>query len=91
MPKFIVERTIPGAGLLTIEELQGAAQVLRQALVDMGPDIQWLHSYVTGDRFFCLYLAPDEAAVREHARYAGFPADRIEVVMAVIDPSTAEE
>lgn len=91
MPKFIVERKMPGAGRLTAEELQGAAQVFRQALADMGPDIQWLHSYVTGDRFYCLFLAPDEAAVREHARYAGFPADRIALVTAVIDPATAEE
>lgn len=91
MPKFIVERRMPGAGLLTAEELQGAAQVFRQALADMGPEIQWLHSYVTGDRFYCLFLAPDEAAVQEHARYAGFPADRIALVTAVIDPATAEE
>jgi PHD/YefM family antitoxin component YafN of YafNO toxin-antitoxin module len=90
MPKFLIERTMPGAGQFTPEELEGAAQVIRQALAGMGPDIQWLHSYVTGDRFYCVYLAPDEAAVREHARYAGFPVDRIVVVTAVIDPATAE-
>jgi hypothetical protein len=90
MPKFMVERTMPGAGQFTSEELEGAAQVMRQALVEMGPDIQWLHSYVTGERFYCVYLAPDEAAVREHARYAGLPVDQLVVVTAVIDPATAE-
>jgi hypothetical protein len=90
MPKFMVERTMPGAGQFTSEELEGAAQVIRQALAGMGPDIQWLHSYVTRDKFYCVYLAPDEAAVREHARYAGFPVDQLVVVTAVIDPATAE-
>jgi hypothetical protein len=91
MPKFIVERKMPGAGRFTADELAGAAQVIRQALAEMGPDIQWLHSYVAGNKFYCVYLAPDEAAVREHARYAGFPADRIALVAAVIDPATAEQ
>jgi hypothetical protein len=88
MPKFVVEREVPAAGQLTADELQGASQVICQALMEMGPEIQWLHSYVTGDRFYCLYIAPDETAVREHAQLSGFPANRISRVWAVIDPAT---
>jgi hypothetical protein len=91
MPKFVIEREITGAGRLTAAELQGAAQVLTQAIMEMGPEIQWLHSYVSGDRFYCLYIAPDEAAVTEHAQLSGFPANRISRVWAIIDPATAEE
>jgi hypothetical protein len=91
MPKYLIEREIPTAGQLAAEELQGAAQVLCQALAEMGPQIQWLHSYVTADRFYCVYLAPDEEAIFEHAGYAGFPVSQIMRVTAVIDPATAEE
>ena len=91
MPKYLIEREIPNAAELTAEELQGAAQVLCQALIEMGPEIQWLHSYVTAERFYCVYLAPDETVIYEHAGYAGFPVSQIMRVTAVIDPATAEE
>jgi hypothetical protein len=91
MPKYVIEREMPGAEQLTAAELQGAAQVFNQAIMEMGPEIQWLLSYVTADRFYCVYLAPDETAVREHVQYTGLPAQRISRVLAMIDPATAEE
>jgi hypothetical protein len=90
MPKFVIEREIPGAGKLTPAELQGISQTSCGVLRQMGPQIQWVESYVTGDKIYCIYIAPDEAAVREHASKGGFPANRISRVSAKIDPTTAE-
>lgn len=90
MPKFVIERDIPGAGQLTPAQLQSISQTSCGVLDAMGPKIQWLHSYVTGDKVYCVYIAPDEATVREHARRGGFPANRVSPVAAVIDPTTAE-
>lgn len=90
MPKFIIERDIPGAGKLTPAELQAISQKSCGVLRSMGPQIQWMHSYVTDDKVYCVYLAPSEAAVREHAMQGGFPANRISRVIAAIDPTTAE-
>jgi hypothetical protein len=90
MPKFVIEREIPGAGKLSHAELQGISQKSCGVLNKMGPKIQWLQSYVTGDKVYCVYIAPDEKVVREHAQQGGFPANRISQVMTVIDPTTAE-
>ena len=90
MPKFVIERDIPGAGKLTPAELQAISQKSCGVLRSMGPQIQWMHSYVTDDKVYCVYLAPSEAAVREHAMQGGFPANRISRVIAAIDPTTAE-
>lgn len=90
MPKYVIERDIPGAGQLTAVELQAISRTSCGVLRNMGPQIQWLHSYVTGDKIYCVYIAPDEDAVREHARQGGFPANRVSEVMMVIDPTTAE-
>jgi Protein of unknown function (DUF4242) len=90
MPKFVIEREIPGAGNLTDAELCAVSKKSVQVLKDMGPGIQWLHSYVTGDKVYCIYLAPDEAAIQEHAKRVGLPANRISAVRRLIDPSTAE-
>jgi len=91
MPKFVIEREIPGAGNLSAEELQGISQKSCHVLQGMGPQIQWLHSYVTGDKIYCVYIAPDEATVREHAEQGGFPANRVSQVVTTIDPTTAEQ
>ena len=90
MPKFVIERTIPGAGAMSPAELRAASQQSCGVLRELGPDVQWLHSYVTADRLYCVYVAPDEAAVREHARRGGFPADRVSRVTTIIDPTAAE-
>ena len=90
MPKFVIEREIPGAGKLSPEELKGISQISCGVLSKMGPQIQWLQSYVTGDKVYCVYIAPTEAMVREHALQGGFPANRVSEVMAMIDPTTAE-
>jgi hypothetical protein len=90
MPKFVIEREIPGAGKLSPTDLQGVAQKSCGVLRDMGPTIQWLHSYVTDNKIYCVYIAPDEAAVREHAKKGGFPANSVAQVRNVIDPTTAE-
>ncbi|MBX9599545.1 MAG: DUF4242 domain-containing protein [Bryobacteraceae bacterium] len=90
MPKFVIERNIPGAGNLSPQELQGISQKSCGVLRDMGPRIQWLQSYVTGDKIYCVYIAPDEQAIRDHAAQGGFPADRISQVTSIIDPTTAE-
>ena len=90
MPKYVIERAIPGAGNLSAEELKKISQTSNGVLQDMGPQIQWLHSYVTEDKIYCVYRAPDEALVREHARQGGFPANRVSKVTAMIDPVTAE-
>ena len=90
MPKFVIERELPGAGKLTTAELQGIAQKSCGVLRDMGPQIQWLQSYVSDDKVYCVYIAPDEAAIRRHAAEGGFPANRISRVRSVIDPTTGE-
>jgi hypothetical protein len=90
MPKYVIERDIPGAGKLTPAELKGISQKSCSVLTSMGPQIQWLQSYVTGDKVYCVYIAPDEASVREHARQGGFPANRVSAVTTIIDPTTAE-
>jgi hypothetical protein len=90
MPKFVIERNIPGAGRLTPEQLQGISATSCGVLRDLGPSIQWVHSYVTDDKIYCVYNAPDEAKVREHARLGGFPADSVAQVRRIIDPVTAE-
>ncbi|HKE60752.1 MAG TPA: DUF4242 domain-containing protein [Pyrinomonadaceae bacterium] len=90
MPKFVIEREIPGLGSLSDEELQKVSQKSVSILKELGPEIQWLHSYVTGDKLYCVYLAPDEAMIREHAKRGGFPANRISAVRRLIDPTTAE-
>jgi Protein of unknown function (DUF4242) len=89
MPQFVIEREIAGAGGLSDEELREAARKSVGVLKEMGPGIKWLHSYVTGDKVYCVYLAPDEETVREHARRTGIPANRISAVRRLIDPSTA--
>ena len=90
MPKFLIEREIPGAGDLKPEELQAISQKSCSVLQEMGPQIQWVESYVTGDKVYCVYIAPDEAAVREHATRGGFPANRVSEIKRMIDPTTAE-
>ena len=90
MPKFIIEREIPGAGDLSAEELRAVSQKSCGVLQEMGPRIQWVESYVTGDKVYCVYIAPDEAAVREHATRGGFPANRVSEIRRMIDPTTAE-
>ncbi len=90
MPKYVIEREIPGAGNLSGEELQAISQKSCGVLGNLGPQIQWLHSYVTDDKIYCVYIAPDEAMVREHAEQGGFPANSVAEVRNVIDPTTAE-
>jgi len=90
MPKFVIERDIPEAGSLSSEQLQAISKTSRGILREMGPEIQWVESYVTDNRVYCVYMAPDEEAVRKHAEQAGFPANRISQVRAVIDPTTAD-
>ena len=90
MPKFVIEREIPGAGKLSPQELKAVSQTSCQVLRELGPQVQWLQSYVTADKVYCVYIAPDEALVREHARLGGFPANSVSRVMSVIDPTTAE-
>ena len=90
MPKFLIEREIPGAGALGPEELKAVSQKSCGVLRGMGPEIQWVQSYVTGDKVYCVYIAPDEESVREHARQGEFPADRVSRITSVIDPTTAE-
>ncbi len=90
MPKFIIERQIPGAGNLSSEKLKTISQKSREVLCTLGSDIQWIHSYVAGDKIYCIYLAPDEELIREHARLGGFPANSITRISEIIDPLTAE-
>jgi hypothetical protein len=90
MPKYVIEREIPGAGKLSAAELKAISQKSCGVLSKMGPQIQWLQSYVTGDKIYCVYIAPNEKAVREHAQQGGFPANRVSQVTTVIDPTTAE-
>jgi len=90
MPKYVIEREIPGAGNLTPDQVQAIAQKSCSVLNKLGPQIQWLHSYVTADKIYCVYIAPNEEMVREHAKQGGFPANRISEVKLVIDPTSAE-
>lgn len=90
MPKFVIEREIPGAGDMSPEELQGVSQTSCDVLRDLGTEIQWIESYVTNDKIYCVYIAPDAGMIREHADRGGFPADSISEVTTVIDPTTAE-
>ncbi|KIC63360.1 DUF4242 domain-containing protein [Chryseobacterium camelliae] len=90
MPKYVIEREIPGAGQLTAEQLKGISQTSCGVLSKMGSQIQWLQSYVTGDKIYCVYIAPNEEMVREHARQGGFPANSVNEVATIIDPTTAE-
>ncbi len=90
MPKYVIERDIPGAGKLSTEQLHAISQKSCGVLQGMGPRIQWIQSFVTDDKVYCVYLAPDEETVREHARRGDFPANRVARVRAVIDPTTAE-
>ena len=90
MPKYVIEREIPGAGKLTAEQLHGIAQKSCGVLRSMGPQIQWLHSYVTDDKIYCVYIAPNEESVRKHAEQGGFPANRVSQIRRMIDPTTSE-
>lgn len=90
MPKYVIEREIPGAGKLSRDELHGISQTSCGVLADMGPQIQWVESFVTADKVYCVYIAPNEEMVREHARQGGFPANRVSEVATMIDPTTAE-
>lgn len=90
MPRFLIERDIPDAGRLSREELHAISQKSCGVLKEMGTQIQWVHSYVTDGKVYCVYIAPDQEAVREHARQGSFPANRISRVRAIIDPTTAE-
>ncbi|HYB60610.1 MAG TPA: DUF4242 domain-containing protein [Methylomirabilota bacterium] len=90
MPKFVIEREIPGAGKLTPEQILAISQKSCSVLRNMGPQIQWLHSYVTDDKIYCVYIAPNEEAIRQHAQQGGFPANRISAVRRIIDPTSAE-
>jgi hypothetical protein len=90
MPKFVIEREIPGSSKWTAAQWKEAAETSVKVLRELGPQIQWIHSFVTDDKLYCVYLAPDEVTIREHARRAGFPANRISAVRQLIDPTTAD-
>lgn len=90
MPKFVIERDLPGAGDLSQEQLRAVSQKSCGVLRDLGPEIQWIHSYVTQDKIYCIYIAPDEKLIREHASQGGFPANRISEIVTMIDPVSAE-
>ncbi len=90
MPKYVIEREIPGAGKLSADQLKGISQTSCGVLSKMGPQIQWVHSYVTGDKIYCVYIAPNEEMVREHASQGGFPANSVSEVATMIDPTTSE-
>lgn len=90
MPKYVIERDLPGAGKLSPQELQSVSQKSCSVLKNLGPQIQWVHSYVTPDKIYCIYIAPNEELIREHANQGGFPANRISEVKTMIDPTTSE-
>jgi hypothetical protein len=90
MPKYVIERELPGAGQLSPQQLQAVSQTSCGVLRKLGPEIQWIHSYVTQEKIYCIYLAPNEALIREHASQGGFPANRISEITSMIDPTTAE-
>jgi hypothetical protein len=91
MPKYVIEREVPDAGMLSKDALQAMSQKSCAVLNGMGPQIQWVQSYVTDDKIYCVYIAPDEQMVREHAAQGGFPANRISEIRTIIDPATAED
>jgi hypothetical protein len=90
MPKYVIERELPGAGKLSADELRAISQKSNKVIAELGPDVRWLTSYVTDDKIYCVYVASDEDIIQEHARCGGFPADRISKVASVIDPSTGD-
>jgi hypothetical protein len=90
MPKFVIEREIPEVGKLSPEQLKAISQKSCSVLRELGPKIQWVHSYVTDDKIYCVYIAPDEDTVRQHAQQGGFPANRISQIRSIIDPTTSE-
>jgi hypothetical protein len=90
MPKFVIERDLPGAGSLSAEQLQAISAKSNSVLNELGPEVQWLQSYVTGDKIYCVYIAPNADLIREHAARGGFPANKINEVKTVIDPTTGE-
>jgi hypothetical protein len=90
MPKYVIERDLPGAGKLSADELHGISAQSNKVLAQLGPEIRWLQSYVTDDKIYCVYVAPDEDIILEHARCGGFPANKVSMVSAVIDPSSGE-
>jgi hypothetical protein len=90
MPKFVIEREVPGAGKLSAQELRAISQKSCDVLREMGPQIQWVQSYVTDDKIYCVYIAPDEETIRKHAQQGGFPANKIAAIRTVIDPTTSE-
>lgn len=90
MPKYVIEREVPGAGKLSAEQLKGISQTSCGVLHKMGSQIQWVHSYVTSDKIYCIYIAPNEEMVREHATQGGFPANSVSEIATTIDPTTAE-
>jgi hypothetical protein len=90
MPKYVIERDLPGAGKLTPAELNAVSQKSCGVIRNIGPHIQWVQSYVTADKIYCIYIAPDEQTIREHARQGGFPANRVSEIKTMIDPTTAE-
>ncbi len=91
MPRYVIERDLPGAGDLSPDDLRSISEKSCSVLTELGGDVQWVHSYVTADKIYCVYLAPDEGRVREHAQRGGFPATSVSQVAAVIDPTTAEQ
>ena len=90
MPKYVIERDLPGAGNLTEEQLRSISQKSNKVIADLGPEIHWLHSYVTDDKLYCVYVAPDADIIFEHARCGGFPANKVTKVSTIIDPSTGD-
>jgi hypothetical protein len=90
MPKYVIEREIPGAGDMTAGDLQGASKKSCSVLQNLGTDIQWVHSYVTADKIYCVYIAPSEQLIKQHAEESGFPANTISEIKAIIDPTTSE-
>ena len=90
MPKYVIERNLPGAGKLSAHELRSISQKSNKVISELGPELRWLTSYVTEDKLYCVYVAPDQDIIEEHARCGGFPADKITMVSAVIDPSTGD-
>jgi Protein of unknown function (DUF4242) len=90
MPKYLIERELPGAGQLSQDQLRGISQKSCSVLNKLGPQIQWIQSYVTGDKIYCVYRAPNEEMVREHAKQGGFPANKVSEITSIIDPTTAE-
>ena len=90
MPKYVIERDLPGAGKIPRDQLQAISQTSCGVLRNLGPQIQWVHSYVTADKIYCIYIAPNEEMIREHAKQGGFPATKVSEVKTMIDPTTAE-